>query len=141
MEKLKLNRDTGLCAFSAIIIVLAYAAEKIIELSIEPSKTAAIVLAMVNTVLLACVTVILGKSRDSFAGLLAALIGYKMMPVPISFIYYVTEDGNLLYYIVSKAAAIIFIVLIFRLYQMQEEPRAIKPLPVIAILFPSILSP
>ena len=131
----KLGNDSTLDLIAILIIVIAYAAEKILELIVTPSHTLALVLAMVYTILLAVVTLILSKSENIFSGMMAALIGYKMMPVSINFLPEMSMDGNILYYIVCKVAVIIFLVLAFRLYNMQENPKSIKALPIIAIIY------
>lgn len=134
MKTVKADKDVLLCIFAMFISAASYGFEKIIELIIEPSRVSGLVLAMIYTVLLGCVVLILVNCNNTFYGLLTALIAYKMIPVNIVFLGDVSPDGNVLYYILKKAAVLIFIVLIYKLYNMQPEPKAIKPLPVIAML-------
>ncbi len=133
--KIELKKDTSLCILAVIIIVVSYAAERCIELFTTPSIKAGMLMALVLTVLLCVVVAILAKTNDSFTGLLAALIGYKMMPPSISYLNEFSLDGDMLYYLLRCAAKIIFIILVFRLYNMQERPRKITALPLCALLF------
>lgn len=133
--KLKVEKQSLPCIFAIIIIVVSYAAERFIELFAEPTATLGMVLALVMAVLFCVVLGIIAKSEDTFTGLLAAIIGYKMMPVSISFLGEISQDGELLYYLLTKAAAVVFIILIIRLYNMQEKPPRITALPLIAMLF------
>lgn len=134
MEDKILNKDKSLCILSTIIIVAAYGIERIIEVSITPSKTVGLILAMIYTILFAVVLFCISKSSNSFFGILASLIGYKMMPPPIGFLESATADGDMLYYIVGRAAAAFFVILAYRFYKMQEEPHEIRLLPLLAVL-------
>ena len=133
--KEKITKDRLLCLLSLAVIIASYGAEKIIELFVVPAQHTGLLLAMIMTALLGVITLLLAKTNDSFMGLLAALIGYKMMPVNISFLSAESLDGSMLYYLVRQAARLIFIVLVFRLYNMQERPRKITALPLCAMLF------
>ena len=133
--KIKPDKDSLRCISALIIIVISYAAERCIELYVTPTAKLGLLLALGMTALLCVVVGLLAKSEDSFTGLLAALIGYKMMPADISFLANFTPDGTMMYYLLQKAAKIVFIILVFRLYNAQERPRSITPLPLCAMLF------
>ncbi|MBQ9229180.1 MAG: hypothetical protein IJ168_10180 [Eubacterium sp.] len=133
--KLKISKDTALCITAIFIIVLSYAAERVAELFATPSLSLGLITATALTALLGIVIYILSKTNDSFTGLLAALIGYKMMPANIPFLQAVTLDGTMLYYLVQKAAALVFLIVAFRLYNRQEQPRKITALPLLAMIF------
>ncbi len=135
MGKIKLSKDKRLCLFSIAIITVSFAIEKIIEWNIFPGKEFSLILAFIFTLLLAAVVYIISKSKSSFYALLAALIGYKMMPPPIASMQYTTAHGDMLYFIVQKVAVILFVILIFKFYNIQEKPRSIKSLPILAIMF------
>jgi len=133
--KEKLTKDRISCLIALCIIVSSYGAERFIELFAKPAPHLGLILAMIMTALLGVVVLLLGRTDDTFTGLLTALIGYKMMPVDVSFLARESMDGNLLYYLVKQAARLIFIVLVFRLYNLQERPRKITALPLCAMLF------
>ena len=133
--KEKLTKDRISCLSALFIIVASYGAERFIELFVTPGPHSGLTLAMIMTALLGVVVLLLGRTDDTFTGLLTALIGYKMMPADVSFLAGESLDGSLLYYLVRQAARLIFIVLVFRLYNIQERPRKITALPLCAMLF------
>lgn len=133
--KIKPNKNTSLSIFALITILIAHAAERCIALFMTPTLKLGMILALAMTVLLCVVIAVLTKTNDSFTGLLAALIGYKMMPPSIAFLGEFSPDGAILYYLMTRAANLIFIILVFRLYNMQERPRRITALPLCAMLF------
>ena len=132
--KIKLEKDTWLCILALVIIVVSYAGERCVELFCEPTAKLGMLMALVLAALLCVVVAILAKTEDSFTGLLAALVGYKMMPADISFLSTISLDGNVMYYLLMRASNVIFLVLIFRLYNMQEKPRKITALPLCAMI-------
>ncbi len=133
MKKLK-SKDARLCILTMVIAAGSYAAEKLIEIYIHPSFKLGIILALISLCLMAAVIAILAKTKDAFFSLLAGLFGYKMMPVPILFLGNVSQDANMIYYLVKQASVIVFAALIYRAYCLQEKPRAIKPLPLLALM-------
>lgn len=135
MNKIKENKDKYLYILSTIIVVLSYASEKLISIFANPGKQFSIILAIVYVVLIAVVFLICIKNKSPFFGLLSALIGYKMLPVNISFLSVYSKEADLLYYIAGRVCVVLFVALIIRFYSMQEKPRAIKPLPILAIMF------
>lgn len=133
--KIQPNKDASLSIFALITILISYAAERSIALFMTPTLKLGMALALAMTVLLFVVIAVLAKTNDSFTGLLAALIGYKMMPPSIAFLGEFSPDGAIMYYLLTRAANLIFIILVFRLYNMQERPRKITALPLCAMLF------
>lgn len=134
MDKIKPNKSQIQCSIAMAIIVLGYAIERVISIIMDVDKTMALVMAMVYTVLLAVVFALVSRSKDYVSALLTSLIGYKMMPPEISELAKTTLDGAMLYYIVKKVAVIIFVLLILRAYELQDKPRMIKPVPILAIM-------
>ena len=135
MGKIEMNKDNKLNLAAVFIIVFSYAAERLIELFVPHSKPLGIILAMVYTVLLALVVYILSRTKEYAVGLLAAMLGYKMMPVSISFLHEYSVDALFLYNVVKYAAMIMFLVIIYRLYVRQPEPKDIKVPVILAILY------
>ena len=134
MEKLKPNKSQTMCVFAIALVVFAQALEKILEVAITPSKDLGIIFAMLYTVITAVVFVIVSRSQSSFTGMLAAIFALKMLPPKITYLAAVDVDATMLYYIVQKMSVVLFAVLIYKMYKMQEEPRQIKPLPVLVLI-------
>lgn len=133
-SKKAFDKDILLCILAMIITSGAYGFQKVFELNFSLTRVTGLVLAMVYTALLGIVVLILSRCRNPFYGMLTSLIAYKMMPVGISMLSTVSYDGSILYYLVRKAAVIIFVVLLYKFYNMQGEPREIKALPVLAMI-------
>jgi len=128
------KKENLMCVLATFIIVLSYGAQRIIEVSVSGGKTLGLILAMVYTALLAISLLLISKSNNSFFGILAALIGYKMMPPTIYFLDATSPEGSTLYFLVRKAAALLFVLVIYKLYKSQEEPHEIRSLPLLVIL-------
>ncbi len=135
MSEIKVSKDGKLCIFTIAVILVSYAAERLIELFIPQGKTLGIVLAMVYTLLLAFTVYVISKTKEIRLGLLAALLAYKMMPVNISFLYLYSQSADVLFFIVKKAAMIMFAVLIYKLYCAQDKDRRVTAPTVFAIIF------
>ncbi|MBR2100450.1 MAG: hypothetical protein IJ927_03890 [Eubacterium sp.] len=127
------SKQNIMCAVAMIIIVASYAAQRILELVITPGKNVALLISIIYIILLAVVFYLISKSNNTFFGLLTALIGYKMMPPPVTYLSQ-TIDGQTLYSLVCKAAAIVFVVVIYKLYKSQSEPHEIRSMTLLAIL-------
>ncbi len=134
MGKLKLNKSQLNCVVAMIIIVAGYATERVVSIAFQPEKNFAIIMAMAFTALVAVVYFLISKTEDPFFGLLAALLGYKMMPPNITMLDQTSTDGSMLYFIVKKVAVVIFVLLILKLYEAQPKPRAIKPLALLGLM-------
>ncbi len=134
MIKKFFTKENIMCVLATIIIVLSYGAQRIIEVTLSPGKSLALILAIIYTLLLVTVLYLISKSNNSYFGILAALIGYKMMPPPVGFLAQTTVDGYTLYFLVGRAAALLFVIVIYKLYKSQEEPHEIRSLPLLVIL-------
>ncbi|MBQ9517399.1 MAG: hypothetical protein IJR60_04925 [Eubacterium sp.] len=134
MEKIKLQKNTLPCVIAIIITVGIQAFEKIIEIATDPGQATGLICAMFYTLCVAVVYYLITKGTSSFMGILAALLALKMMPPKMNYLTSVTPDGSMLYFIVSKVAVVLFAVLVYRFYREQEQPRAIKPLPILIII-------
>lgn len=134
MDKLKINKSQMNSVLAIIIIIAGYAIERVISIFFEPNKNLAIIMAMAYTALVAVVYFLVSKTDDPFFGLLAAVLGYKMMPPNVSMLNETTVDGTMLFFIVKKVAVVIFVLLILKLYEAQPKPRAIKPLALLSLM-------
>lgn len=129
------KRDSLPGIFATILIVGAYGIEKILEAFVEPTKTFGILSAMVMTVLFAVVIFLISKCKSVFFGLLASLIGFKMMPVPILYLSKVSADAGILYYTLQRIALIFFVLMIIKHYKNQENTEnKIRLIPLVALL-------
>lgn len=134
MLDIKPNKSQMKCTIAMAIIVLGYAIERILSITLTLDKTMSLILAMVYTILLAVVFALVSSSKDCIGALLASLIGYKMMPPEIGELTQTTIDGAMLYFIVRKVAVVMFVLLVLKAYELQEKPRMIKPVPILAIM-------
>jgi len=134
MEKTKMTKDKQICLFSIALVILAQASEKILFAATPATEKLTVLLALIYTALTAIVFFLVQKTKEPFFGLLAALFGYKMLPPILSAINEFSLDAAFLYFIVKKAAAVLFVVLTYKFYQMQEKPRAIKAVPLLVIM-------
>lgn len=134
MNKIKGNKNKYLYILSIIILVFSYASVKLSGVFLNPDKRFSILLCVLYVVLIAAVLLICVKNKSPFFGLLSALMGYKMLPVSIPFLEQYSREADLLYYIAGRVSVVLFVALIVKFYSMQEKPRAIKPLPILAIM-------
>lgn len=139
MKKTNFSRDSILCSISIAIIILLYGFEKILESFIVAERQHALILAMIYAFFSGVVVYVLAKCESPFYGLITALIGYKMMPVPILFLHSVSLNGSFFYYLLTQAIKIIFIIMLYRFYSMQKklEPTQehIQTMPILMMMF------
>lgn len=129
-----LKKDQSKCVFAIGLIMACYAGVRLVEIFAQSTKSSSLVLAMICTLALAVVYFIISKTSNAFYGLLAGIIGYKMMPPVITTLINHTTDGAVLYYLVRKAAVVLFVLLIIKLYRMQKDDDKIKLIPILAIM-------
>ena len=135
MSEAKTKKDNILGILALAIIVGTYGIEKIVEAFITPSKTVGILSAVAVTCLLALVLALISKCKSAFFGLLASIVGFKMMPVPITYLSKMSPDAGILYYLLQRMAMIFFILMIIKIYKSQSENREkIKLIPVMALI-------
>ena len=135
MDKIKISRDGKLCIFTIAVILVSYAAERLFEIFLTHGRTIGIVLAMVYTLLLAFTVYVISKTKETRLGLLATLLAYKIMPVKISYLYQYSQSADMLFFIVKKAAMLMFAVLIFRLYSAQDKEKRVTAPVILTIIF------
>ena len=129
------KKDNILGILALAIIVGSYGIEKIIEAFITPSKTVGILSAAAITCLFALVLTLISKCKSTFFGLLASIVGFKMMPAPITYLSKVSADAGILYYLLQRMAMIFFILLIIKIYKSQSENKEkIQFIPVLALI-------
>ncbi len=134
-DRNRIKRDQTLCVASIAIMVFCYSAERLLELFTSLSYRGTLIITLLFTVALVIVCCLISKSENTFYGLLAALIGYKMMPPAIPALANASVDGNMLYYIIQKISIVVFVFLAVKIYKAQKQPASIKALPVLACMF------
>ncbi len=134
MKNVKVGTNETLCVLSVILIVVAQAAEKIIEVAAAPGKTLALCCALIYTVLVGAVYLFIKKGDSSFMGMFASLLALKMLPPNINYFASVSPDGAMTYFVLQKASVVIFAVLLYKFYREQPQPRSIKPLTLVALV-------
>lgn len=130
----KMKQSKLLCTLAIMIIVGGYAVERIISIAFNPGKEISLIMAIAYTVLLCVVYFMIYRSKDYYIGMLAALLGYKMMPPNITSLDSTSIDGSMMYFVVRKAAIILFVLLILKFYELQDKPRLIKPVPILSLM-------
>lgn len=128
------KKDQIMCCMSIGIMVVCYAVERLLEIATKLDRTTSIILAMIFTVALAAIYFVLSKTTNSFFGLLAGLIGYKLMPPSINALSAFSVDASMLYYIIQKAGIVIFVLLIIKMYKMQQDADKIRLIPILAAM-------
>lgn len=123
---------------SAIIAVVAtvawYGIERLFEIFVGLDRTGALALAMLSTAVFAIVFFLIDSCTDSFNGMLASLIAFKMMPPTINGLAQLSYDASFLYYLVQKAAVLLFIYLFIKHYRNEKNVK-ISPFVVFILAF------
>lgn len=132
--KEKITKGKLYCLISAGIIFGAYIAQRILNMTLEPTKTGVLVQAIVFSTLTAVVYFLVAKSDEPFYGILAAIFGIRMLPPNITGLGEFSPQAELLYYFVQKASFVIFAFAIVKLYELQKRPRMIKPIPILCTI-------
>lgn len=117
------------CLISVLLIIGSYAYKG------QSSRTLVLCEAIVFTVVAAAVYFLAIKSNDVFFGILTAVLGFRMLPPEIPALADFSAAGELVYYIVGRFSIVLFAIVIIKLYTAQDEPRQIKPVPILLLLF------
>lgn len=136
MGKIELTKDKSTSFISIFIIVAAYAVERLAEIFFEPSRLMALILIIAMSACLAVVAVLMAKNESPFFGLLASLIGYKMLPPTIKMVGEVSLYGQEAYYLLRCGASLLFMYLIVKAYRLQkgDKDEIIRTVPILALM-------
>ncbi|MGN1122814.1 MAG: hypothetical protein ACI4RR_00605 [Eubacterium sp.] len=134
MKNNKITKENIYCILAAVIIIGCYATERLITLCIPPQREILLCEAIVFSMLILVTYLLILRSKNSFYGILIAILGLRMMPAQITRLGEFSPPAQMLYYIVGKAAIVIFTFAIIKLYDSQGYPRKIKPLPILCLL-------
>lgn len=126
----KLNKNKITFLGAVCLCVASFAAGRLISMLAQPEGKEFVIIALIFTLMLGVVCILISKIENAFLGIFAALIGYKMMPPDISGMSNDTDSG-MLYFVVKNAAVLIFIMLIYKFYKMQEEKNKISILTIL----------
>lgn len=125
------KKDSMLTALAVIISVGSYAAARLAGITNALNGTDAIFVAMAMTLLLGLVCFLIYKINSPSLGILSSLVGYKMIPPNIPSLSQADRSVELLYFLVGKAAVLIFIMLMIKHYTNQKKPYSVKILPIV----------
>ncbi|MGN0521642.1 MAG: hypothetical protein ACI4IQ_03280 [Eubacterium sp.] len=134
MIKNNFSKGKIYCLISAAVIFGCYIAERIITITATPSRTLAIGMAFAFSLAVAVVYFLVVKSNEIFYGILTAVFGFRMLPPALPMLEKFSPAANIVYFVVEKAALVIFALAIINLYQRQKKPRLIKPIPILCLL-------
>ena len=142
MGKIKFSKGQ-MTALAALFIVFAcYAAEKAFKRLTEWNSVSALLQACVYVVCVVVVYFLIVKSKETYFGMISALFAFKIMPPQLIMLQYANADAYMIYYIAGKAAIVLYILAIYKLYKSQPSPKEIKAEPVLAvILVANFISP
>lgn len=135
MSKLRINKEQFPAALALLITALAYASEKAFKRLGHWSSTGAILQAVAFTVAVLAVFLLLYRCKDYFTGMLAAIFAFKLLPPNLEMLRKTAFDAAAVYHLVKFAAPMMFVFIIYRLYERQkDEDGHIRLLGIIAIL-------
>lgn len=132
--KEKLSKGKLYCLISAVLIFGAYIAQKVVGIVSDPTKTSLLVQAFIFTAFTAVVYFLVAKSNEPFYGILTALFGIRMLPPNISQLAQFSVEAEMLYYLVSKVALVIFVIAIIKLYSQQNKDNRVTIIPIICTI-------
>ncbi|MGN1328227.1 MAG: hypothetical protein ACI4V4_00840 [Eubacterium sp.] len=132
--KEKTDKGKLYCLISAIIIIGCYAVQKLTAIAFPISRSLAIVEAMVFSLFVAVVYFLVTKSNESFYGILISILGFRMMPPAVPSLKELSSGADIVYYIVTKVALIIFAFAIIKLFREQKYEQKIKALPILFLI-------
>ena len=132
--KEKMTQGKIYCLISAVLIFGSYIVQRALKLVLVQNRSTVIIEAFVFSLLTAVVYFLVSKSREPFYGILMAIFGIRMLPPEISTLAEFSAEADLVYFIVKKFAVVIFAITIIKLYEQQEKPRQIKPIPIICAI-------
>jgi len=134
MDKLKLSKEQITALIPLFIVFLCYAAEKAFKRLTEWNSVSALLQACVYVICIAAVYYLIIKSRNTYFGMISALFAFKIMPPQLDMLKYTNYDAYMVYYIAGKAAIVLFILAMYKLYKSQPAPKEIKAEPILAII-------
>lgn len=130
----KLSGDKIKCLSAIAIIVGCYGVQRLVEVFSSPSTKTTLAMMFMFVFGLVAAVYLIANSKHALMGMLASLIGYKMMPPAMPGLQYVSVDGSMIYFVIQKFSVVLFIVLTIKMYRLQKEPAKVKALPVLACM-------
>ncbi len=134
MKKLNITKADAAPLSAMAIIFICYAAEKAFKRLTEWGNTSAIIQAFVFTLATAGVFMLLSKCKNSYWGILAGIFAFKIMPPDIVMLRSVNFDAACVYYLVRKAALVLFLYAVYKLYKSQDDNEdRLRALPIASL--------
>lgn len=134
MKKPKITKAEAMPLAAMAIVFICYAAEKAFKRLTEWGNTAAIIEAFVFTLATAAVFLLLSKSKNTYLGILAGVFAFKIMPPDIVMLRSVNFDAACVYYLVRKAALVLFLYAVYKLYKSQSDNEdRLRALPIASL--------
>lgn len=134
MGKVKFSKGQIYALASLFMAFACYAAEKVFKRLTVWSNTSAILQAVVFTAAVAVVLILLEKSKDIYFGLIAAIFSFKILPPDILMLRSANIDAAAVYFLVRKAALVLFLFEIYKLYKAQGSKKEINAVSIAALL-------
>lgn len=135
MKKPKITKSEAMPLAAMAIIFICYAAEKAFKRLTEWGNTSALIQAFFFTLATAAVFLLLSKSKNTHLGILAGIFAFKIMPPDIVMLRSVNLDAACVYYIVRKAALVLFLYSVYKLYKSQSnDAEKLRALPIASLL-------
>lgn len=120
MKNRFLSREQLPAVAAIALVFICYVAEKAFKRLTPWNEASAIVQAIVFTCAVFVALVLLYKSKDIFYGIMASVFAFKMLPPDLLMLRYTNIDAAAVYYLVRKAALVLFLLMIYKFYKMQE---------------------
>lgn len=133
MKKSYFSKNQVPALISLIIVFICYVAEKAFKRLTPWGSTSAILQAIVFTAAVGVVLLLLYKSKDIYFGMLAAIFAFKLLPPDIVMLRSTYLDAASVYYLVRKAALVLFLVMIYRFYEMQTTDDKYEKIHAVAV--------
>lgn len=130
----KMTKGKLYCIISAVLIFGAYILQRILNMTLQQTKTIAIAEALAFSILTAVLYFLLSRSDEPFYGILMAIFGIRMLPPDIMSLADLSSGADVLYFIVDRFSFVIFALSIIKLYREQKTDRFISPIPIISTI-------
>ena len=135
MQKCKLTKEHIFHIIPLLIVFACFVVEKAFKRLTLWNSTSALIQAIVYTAACAVTYLFIMKATDSYIGMISAIFAFKIMPPELDMLQSLNTDAYLVYYIVRKAALVLFAYAIYRHYRSQSKNNnAVELLPILLLL-------
>lgn len=134
MMKSKICKGRIYCLISAILIFASYILQRILNMTMEQTRSTILSEALIFSFITAIVYFLVSKSDEPFYGILMAILGIRMLPPDIASLSDFSRGADLVYFLVDRFAFVIFALAIIKLCKKQEGTQTVHPVPIIAAI-------